>query len=170
MPDVQEVFRMATQKIRPDEGFVYRQFQRQRRTSRNRKIGALALAAAIGVVAVALVVRPVGEGTGPQPGVQPTGATGIPATEPIPAVPDAVVEPGRYVFTTSDLNLDASYRVTMEVPEGYLGVGGQIIFKPGTSQTGVSTWVIGGVYADACQWRGTPLSTAHHRFRRPMSW
>ena len=34
MPDVQEVFRMATQKIRPDPGFVDRQFDHQRRTAR----------------------------------------------------------------------------------------------------------------------------------------
>jgi hypothetical protein len=45
----------------------------------------------------------------------------------------------------------------MDVPEGYLGFGEGAILKPGTSQTGVSAWAIGDVYADACQWRGTLL-------------
>lgn len=54
MPEVQEVFRMATQKVRPDPGFVDRQHDRRRRRDRNRKIGALAVVAAIGAVAVGL--------------------------------------------------------------------------------------------------------------------
>ena len=48
MPDVQEVFRMSTQKVRPDPGFTERQEQRQRRTARNRKLGAFAVVAVIG--------------------------------------------------------------------------------------------------------------------------
>ena len=43
MPEMQEVFRMATQKVRPDPGFVDRQYENQRRQSRRRKAGALAL-------------------------------------------------------------------------------------------------------------------------------
>jgi hypothetical protein len=54
MPDVQAVFRMATQKVRPDPGFVDRQYDHRRKQERKRKIGALAVAAAIGVAAVAL--------------------------------------------------------------------------------------------------------------------
>jgi hypothetical protein len=57
MPEVQEVFRMATQKVRPDPGFVDRQYDHRRKQERNRKIGALALVAAIGTVAAVLVVR-----------------------------------------------------------------------------------------------------------------
>jgi hypothetical protein len=56
MPDVQEVFRMATQKVRPEPGFVDRQLEHQRRQSRRRKAGALALVAAIGVVALVWIV------------------------------------------------------------------------------------------------------------------
>ena len=60
MPDVREVFRMATQKIRPDEGFVDRQLEAQRRRSRNRKVGAIGLVAAliVGVLAFVSVVLP----------------------------------------------------------------------------------------------------------------
>jgi hypothetical protein len=50
MPDVQEVFRMSTQKVRPDRGFMERQESRQRRRMRNRKIGAFVVVAAMVVV------------------------------------------------------------------------------------------------------------------------
>jgi Tol biopolymer transport system component len=56
MPDVQEVFRMATQKVRPEPGFIDRQHENQRRQSRRRKAGALTLVAAIAVVAVVWIV------------------------------------------------------------------------------------------------------------------
>ena len=52
MPEVQEVFRMATQEVRPDDGFVERQQAQQRRRARNQKLGALALVAALGIGAV----------------------------------------------------------------------------------------------------------------------
>ena len=72
MPDVQKVYRMATQKVRPDEGFVDRQQDHQRRRARNRKVGALALVAAIGIAAAAFVIREGGDGMGTQPAVDPT--------------------------------------------------------------------------------------------------
>jgi hypothetical protein len=60
MPDVQEVFRMTTQKIRPEPGFVDRQHDHRRKQQRKRKMGALAAAAVIGVAAVALIVNNLG--------------------------------------------------------------------------------------------------------------
>jgi Tol biopolymer transport system component len=56
MPEVQEAFRMATQKVRPDEGFVDRQLGRQRRRTRNRRFGTLALVAALGIAATIGVI------------------------------------------------------------------------------------------------------------------
>ena len=53
MPDVQEVFRMATQEVKPDPGALERQHRRQRRSARNRKIAALAVAAVI-IAAIAI--------------------------------------------------------------------------------------------------------------------
>lgn len=47
MPDVQEVFRMSTQKVRQDPGAMERQHARQRKAERNRKIGAIAVVAAL---------------------------------------------------------------------------------------------------------------------------
>ena len=154
MPDVQEVFRMATQKVRPDPGAMERQGRTQRRRSRNRKFGALAIAAAIGMAAVVVVIRALDEGTGTQPGGQPTPT----ATQPIPSLPGGTVEPGRYVFTTFDPDLDASYRVSIDVAERYQGLGGWAAIKLGTDQTGVATVAnIGNVYADACRWDGSGL-------------
>jgi hypothetical protein len=67
MPDVQEVFRMATQKVRPEPGFVERQFNHQRKRQRNRKLGAIAVAAAICVAAVAVILSARGGPTKPTP-------------------------------------------------------------------------------------------------------
>ena len=51
MPDVQEVFRMSTQKIRQDPGALDRQLTRQRRDARTRKLGTIALVVAIVAIA-----------------------------------------------------------------------------------------------------------------------
>jgi hypothetical protein len=56
MPEVQEVFRMATQKVRPESGFVDRQIETQRRKQRNRRIGAYVVAGTITAAALALVL------------------------------------------------------------------------------------------------------------------
>jgi hypothetical protein len=151
MSELREVFEMVTKQTEPDVDTWKEQEQRQRRTGRNRKIGALALAAAIGIVAAIVVIRAVDDGTGARPGGQPTDTN---TTQPVPILPDAVVEPGRYLLTP-DPNVDASYTITMEVPEGYLGGDGVWVQKPGTNQTGLLVMAIGDVHADACQWRGT---------------
>jgi Tol biopolymer transport system component len=68
MPDVQEVFQMSTQKVRPDQGFTERQEFRQRRRMRNRKIGAYAVVAAIVAVGgFAIVATQQGDTDGRQP-------------------------------------------------------------------------------------------------------
>jgi hypothetical protein len=80
MPEVQEVFRMATQKVRPDAGFVGRQQDRQQRRQRNRKLGAFAVAGAICIAAVTVIlVSSRGPSTTPPPldGPSPTGITTI---------------------------------------------------------------------------------------------
>lgn len=155
MPELREVFEMVTKQTEPDVDAWRQQEQRQRRTSRNRKLGALAIAAVIGVVAVVVVIRAVDEGAGTQPGGQPTETP----TEPsIPPLPSGSVEPGRYVFASSDPGLDASHRITIEVPDGYVGFDGVAALKAGTNQdTAVITLAISDVYADACRWEGTLL-------------
>jgi hypothetical protein len=61
MPEVQEVFRMATQKVRPDPGFEDRQYDYRRKKERNRKIGVFAFVAGMGAVAAVLVLRSVAD-------------------------------------------------------------------------------------------------------------
>jgi WD40 repeat protein len=73
MPEVEEVFRMATQKIRPEPGALERQFQGQRRRSAQRKAGAVGLAAALAITAAVVAIqasRDTGGGGGAVPAHQ----------------------------------------------------------------------------------------------------
>ena len=97
MPEPQEVFRMATQKVRPDPGFVDRQYDHRRKQERKRKMGAFAVVAAIGAVAAVLVVRSLPGDRQSEPAVSaPSGA--------VPGVPhvDSVIAPE--VDSVIDLN------------------------------------------------------------------
>src|SRR6059036_2999218 len=60
MPDLQDVFRTATQTVGSEAGFVDRLHREQRRRQRNRKIGAAVLVTAVAVtlVTVALATAP----------------------------------------------------------------------------------------------------------------
>ena len=162
MSELREVFEMVTKQTEPDVDAWKDQERRQRKANRNKKIGAIAVAAAIGIVAVVVVIRAVDEGTGTQPGGQGTDTTEIPTEQAIPPLPSGSpsgpLEPGRYVFTSSDPGLDASHRITIEVPDGYVGFDGVAAVKAGTNRgPAVITLAISGVYADACQWKGTLL-------------
>src|SRR5262245_38149963 len=57
MPEVQEVFLMATRKIRPEPGALERQFQGQRRRSTRRKSGAVGLATLLAIVAAVFLIE-----------------------------------------------------------------------------------------------------------------
>jgi len=76
MPDLQEVFRMATQKVDPEPGFARRQQDHQRRRRRNRRMGAFAVTATILAVAVAVFIDARG------------GPTTTPAGQPSSTAPD----------------------------------------------------------------------------------
>ena len=54
MPEVEEVFRMATQKVRPDPGALERQDRAQRRRNNRRKAGVYALVAVLMIIGVAV--------------------------------------------------------------------------------------------------------------------
>lgn len=87
-----------------------------------------------------------------------TAAAPSSAAEPeTSSLPAGSVEPGRYIFVSSDPGLDASHVITVDVPEGYCGFDGVAALRCGSSQTSVSTLAIGDVYANACQWEGTLL-------------
>jgi hypothetical protein len=165
MAELREVFEMVTKQTEPDVDAWREQERRQRRTSRNRKVGALAVAAVIGLVAVVVVIRAADDGTGTRPGSQPTGTK----SEPIGSITDGPLETGRYVITTYNAAFNASHRITIDVPDGYegvgFGVGLQVLKTPVSvsgSDTGVALYDVGYSFADACNWSGTqsPISSA----------
>jgi hypothetical protein len=57
MAELKEVFEMTTKQMEPDQNSWNQQERRQRRTARNRKVGALVVAAAIGLAAVVLILE-----------------------------------------------------------------------------------------------------------------
>jgi Tol biopolymer transport system component len=57
MPDVREVYEMITNQKSSEPGALERQQKRQVRAARNRRIGAFAVAAAIGLAAIAVVLE-----------------------------------------------------------------------------------------------------------------
>jgi hypothetical protein len=90
MTEVQEVFRMATQKVRPDPGFEERQYDYRRKKERNRKIGVFAFVAGMGAVAAVLVLRSAAERES-QPAATPAptrvGFIGLPPEGAVPSAP-----------------------------------------------------------------------------------
>jgi Tol biopolymer transport system component len=102
MPDVQEVFNLATQKVRPDPNALERQRKRQRGAARARKVSAFAAVAAVLVVAAAAFValRTVDDRV-PTPG---------------DATPTFTTTPGTNVQTTEVIGLDGA---TRQVLTGY---------------------------------------------------
>ena len=158
MPELREVFQMTTKQIEPDVDAWREQERHQRRSSRNKKIGAFAVAAAIGLAAVVVVIRAADEGTGTQPGGHGTDTSGIPTAESIPLLPSGSVEPGRYVVASREPGLAASYWISIDVPVAYEGFENFFVLKRSFStEAAVGTMAISEIYADACQWRGTAL-------------
>jgi Tol biopolymer transport system component len=77
MPDVREAYEMITKQKGPEPGALERQQKRQVRAARNKRIGAFAVAAAIGVAAVALTLGTRGDQATRRPAdVPPTVAPG----------------------------------------------------------------------------------------------
>lgn len=77
MSDIKEVYEMVTKQKPPQPGALERQFNRQRRAARNRRLGAFAVAAAfvvaVGVIAIA---------SRPNTGITPASPTGSPLIAP----------------------------------------------------------------------------------------
>jgi hypothetical protein len=147
---------MATQKVRPDPNALDRQHRDQRQHVARRKATVFVLVGALVLGGAALGISTLREDTTVTPGsALPAGGA---SPGPIPPLPGGSVEPGRYVFASSfDSEPDASYRIMIDVPDGYGGHHGLAVIKFGTTQTAVGTLAIGDVYADACQWEGALL-------------
>lgn len=81
MPELKEVFEMTTKQMEPDVDAWRDQEGRQRRTARNRKVGAFAVAGAIVVAAAVVLVvanRPGSEGAVPIGEPSPTETADLP--------------------------------------------------------------------------------------------
>ena len=83
MTELREVFEMVTEQTEPDLDAWTEQDRRQRRASRNRRLGALALAAMLGLLAAVFAVRLLGDDQAIKPAV-------------VPAVPPLETAPGIY--------------------------------------------------------------------------
>ena len=154
MPEVREVFQMATQKVRPDPDALERQHREQRQHVVKQKVAVFALIAALvvagGVFAISVLRSddgPVNIGTEPPPSA-PT----------IPALTEGALEPGTYVLASLDPDFDATHRITIDLPGGFEAPNEGTILKIGrVSQHGVSAWVIGDLYGDPCKWSSTRI-------------
>ncbi len=153
MPEVQEVFHMATQKVRPDSDALERQHRYQGRRIVKQKGAVYALVAALVVAGLVLAISTLrsGDDTAIIPGDTPT-----PAATLIPPLSSGALEPGRYVFSSLDPGLDASHQITIDVPDGYEGDAGFLATKlRSAGEVSVSVWAVGNVYGDPCDWAGT---------------
>jgi dipeptidyl aminopeptidase/acylaminoacyl peptidase len=72
MPELREVFEMTTKQVEPDVDAWREQQKHQRRSSRKGKIGAFAVAAGLGLVAVVLVLVNRTEPSANRPGADPS--------------------------------------------------------------------------------------------------
>jgi hypothetical protein len=63
-------------------------------------------------------------------------------------------DPSSFVLKT-DTDFDASYRITMHLPDGYAGHQ-TVVFGTDGGQ-GISAWTVRNVYAEPCRWAGTLL-------------
>jgi Tol biopolymer transport system component len=84
MPDVREVFRMSTQKVKPEPGFVDRQHDHRHTRERRRKIGAFVVVAAIGLAALVVILTTRPEGNRTKPADTPSSPTtvSVPIAQP----------------------------------------------------------------------------------------
>ena len=122
MPEVQEVFRMSTQKVRPDPGALERQHTRQRRSSIGKKVGALAVAAAIGLAALIVILST------------------HPWTHAIPANPPPTTRPGETTPVAVAMNFLQTYGTFQATAAaGYLADDADIRSLIGTESVDAST-------------------------------
>jgi hypothetical protein len=147
MPDVQEVFRMATQKVTPDPGALERQNRNQRRRSTQRKIGAFALVAAIVAIGIVAAIAALGSNGTRSPASQPS---------PTPTVQDvmklegfAPLKPGTY-FIDPDRDPATPLRVVYDIPvEGWSQWIGAVKFT-GNGHLGVSITTVTNMVRHGC--------------------
>jgi hypothetical protein len=86
MPEVQEVFRLATQKVRPEPGALERQLGQRRRRTFRRKVGVYSLVAALLLFVAVVVGRGMFDTADPKPAGQPSTSPAPEDTAPFATV------------------------------------------------------------------------------------
>ncbi|HJQ72630.1 MAG TPA: hypothetical protein VJ887_04390 [Actinomycetota bacterium] len=128
MPDVKEVYEMVTKQKPSEPEALERQRTRQVRTMRNRKVGAFAVAAVIGVVAAALILgtleeqRPTDIGTNPSPtaGAQaPVGTVTFDGSTCSMEITADRIEPGFVSFRVVNASDQRVMFDSWQILEGY---------------------------------------------------
>ena len=131
MPEVQEVFRMATQKVRPDPGALERQQRGQRRRTVRRKMTAIGSVAALVAVAALFAVRiaggtreqvPLDQGSSSTPGteaVKPVGFVTFDGSTCSLELTDKRIEPGVALFTLVNATEQRAVFDSYELVEGF---------------------------------------------------
>ena len=155
MPEVQEVFHMATQKVRPDPDALERQHRDQRQHVVKQKVAVFALIAALVVAGGVLGISAVSNDDDVTllPGSTPT-----PSGTSIQMLPSGPIAAGTYVLSSLDPDFDATHRITIDLPDGFEAPNEGTALKIGrVSQHGVSAWVIGDLYGDPCKWSSTRI-------------
>jgi hypothetical protein len=157
MPEVQEVFRMATQNVRPDPGALERQNREQRRRSTRRKAGVYGLVATFVILAGVVAAGSLRSG---DDGTVIPGSAATSSATPIPSLPFGALEPGTYVVSTLDPGFDASHRITISVPSGWEGFGESAVLNFGSGpypDMAVGAGIVENTYAKPCRWESTAL-------------
>jgi hypothetical protein len=155
MPDVQEVFQMATQKVRPDPDALERQHRDQRQHATKQKMAVFALIAALVVAGGVFGINALRSGDDED---VHSGTDTTPSAQSIPSLTEGALEPGTYVLASLDPDFDATHRITIDLPDGFEAPNEGTILKIGrVSQHGVSAWVIGDLYGDPCKWSSTRI-------------
>jgi hypothetical protein len=144
MPELKEVFEMVSQKVEPDLDAWKQQEQRQRRTARNRKIGAFALVACLLIAAVVIAVnaRPAEEQTNVGDTSGPAVDGAAPTLETVRGIwlfdggPDPG-EPGMLMRLAPDGSFAIDAYGSLDVSPATLGTfaidGGHVDFEVGPS-------------------------------------
>jgi hypothetical protein len=119
MPEIQEVFRMATQKVRPDPEALDRQHRGQRRRVARKRAAVYALVALLLVAGVVIGISTLGsdDGQPASPGADPTLAPGPDGPQQTPSIVDV----GSGTGTTFTVPSSASaFDVTLDGSMGQL--------------------------------------------------
>jgi Tol biopolymer transport system component len=125
MPEVQEVFRMSTQKVRQDPGAMERQLNRRRKAARNRKLGSFAVVGVI--VAAAIVAAVVAREESRKPASSPTAEPGR-AGQALSIVDIGTGEATALTVPISTSGFDTTLDGSMVTYTGFDGNGNDQVF------------------------------------------